>query len=83
MSKPAIVLVRGAFGDASSWRSVYDRLGGEHTTLAAALPLRGVASDAAYLGAVEGGPHNIGWTHPDEVNSALLEFIAASVTVAA
>ena len=30
---------------------------------------------------VEGGPHNIGWTHPDEVNSALLEFIAAKVTV--
>ena len=32
---------------------------------------------------VEGGPHNIGWTHPEEVNSALLEFIAAKVTVAA
>ena len=25
---------------------------------------------------VEGGPHNIGWTHPDEVNRALLEFLA-------
>jgi non-heme chloroperoxidase len=25
---------------------------------------------------VEGGPHNIGWTHPDEVNTALLEFLA-------
>jgi non-heme chloroperoxidase len=25
---------------------------------------------------VEGGPHNIGWTHPDEVNGALLEFLA-------
>jgi non-heme chloroperoxidase len=24
---------------------------------------------------VEGGPHNIGWTHPDEVNGALLDFI--------
>jgi hypothetical protein len=22
---------------------------------------------------VEGGPHNIAWTHPDEVNKALLE----------
>jgi non-heme chloroperoxidase len=32
---------------------------------------------------VEGGPHNIGWTHPDEVNSALLEFIAAKVAMAA
>jgi non-heme chloroperoxidase len=26
---------------------------------------------------VEGGPHNIGWTHPDEVNRALLAFLAA------
>ncbi len=25
---------------------------------------------------VEGGPHNIGWTHPDEVNKGLLEFLA-------
>ncbi len=25
---------------------------------------------------VEGGPHNIAWTHPDEVNQALLEFLA-------
>jgi non-heme chloroperoxidase len=24
---------------------------------------------------VEGGPHNIGWTHPDEVNRALLDFL--------
>jgi len=30
---------------------------------------------------VEGGPHNIGWTHPDEVNSALLEFLGVPVTV--
>ena len=26
---------------------------------------------------VEGGPHNIAWTHPDEVNDALLEFLGA------
>jgi len=25
---------------------------------------------------VENGPHNIAWTHPDEVNRALLEFLA-------
>jgi non-heme chloroperoxidase len=25
---------------------------------------------------VEGGPHNIAWTHPEEVNRALLEFLA-------
>jgi non-heme chloroperoxidase len=27
------------------------------------------------LVSVEGGPHNIGWTHPKEVNNALLEFL--------
>ena len=53
MSKPTIVLVHGAFGDASSWRGVFDLLdGGEYTLLAAALPLRGLASDVAYLEAV-------------------------------
>jgi non-heme chloroperoxidase len=25
--------------------------------------------------AVQDGPHNVGWTHPDEVNAALLEFL--------
>jgi non-heme chloroperoxidase len=29
----------------------------------------------ARLVPVEGGPHNIAWTHPDEVNAALLEFL--------
>jgi non-heme chloroperoxidase len=28
------------------------------------------------LVSVEGGPHNIGWTYPEEVNKALLEFLA-------
>jgi non-heme chloroperoxidase len=27
---------------------------------------------------VEGGPHNIGWTHPDEVNAALLGFLVGT-----
>jgi pimeloyl-ACP methyl ester carboxylesterase len=53
MSKPTIVLVHGAFGDASSWRPVVERLDGEeYAILAAAVPLRGIASDASYLGAV-------------------------------
>jgi non-heme chloroperoxidase len=26
---------------------------------------------------VEGGPHNIGWTHPEQVNKALMEFLSA------
>ena len=32
---------------------------------------------------VDGGPHNIAWTHPDEVNEALLEFIGAPMRAAA
>ena len=39
--------------------------------------------DDVKLVAIEGGPHNIAWTHPDEVNEALLEFIGASAPVAA
>jgi non-heme chloroperoxidase len=26
---------------------------------------------------VDGGPHNIGWTHPGEVNKALLGFLGS------
>jgi non-heme chloroperoxidase len=29
---------------------------------------------------VEGGPHNIGWTHPEIVNKALLEFLGDGTT---
>jgi non-heme chloroperoxidase len=35
--------------------------------------------DDLRLVTIEGGPHNIGWTHPDEVNAALLEFLATPV----
>jgi pimeloyl-ACP methyl ester carboxylesterase len=53
MSKPTIILVHGAFGDASSWRPVFDRLDDdEHTVIAVPNPLRGVAADAAYVAAV-------------------------------
>src|SRR5439155_9090989 len=53
MSKPTVVLVHGAFGDASSWRPVFDLLDGdEYAVLAPPNPLRGVAHDAAYLEAV-------------------------------
>jgi len=31
---------------------------------------------------VEGGPHNIGWTHPEEVNEALLSFLAGTTSAA-
>jgi hypothetical protein len=29
------------------------------------------------------GPHNIGWTHPDEVNAALLDFLGREGACAA
>jgi len=28
---------------------------------------------------IEGGPHAISWTHADQVNDALLQFIGAAV----
>jgi pimeloyl-ACP methyl ester carboxylesterase len=52
MPKPTILLVHAAFGDASSWRPVFDRLHGEHTVIATATALRGVAADAAHLSAI-------------------------------
>jgi pimeloyl-ACP methyl ester carboxylesterase len=51
--KPTIVLVHGAFADASSWNGVIERLQRQgYTVVAAANPLRGVAADIAYLASV-------------------------------
>jgi non-heme chloroperoxidase len=36
--------------------------------------LPGLIEDVRFV-EVEGGPHNIGWTHPQEVNDALLDFL--------
>ena len=48
--KPTIVLVHGAFADASSWNGVIERLQQEgYTVIAPPNPLRGVAADSAYL----------------------------------
>jgi pimeloyl-ACP methyl ester carboxylesterase len=48
--KPTIVLVHGAWADASSWALVTRRLQDDgYTVLAPPNPLRGLASDAAYL----------------------------------
>ena len=48
MPSPAIVLVHGAFADASSWRPVFDRLAGDgHPVLAPPNPLRGPAIGGA------------------------------------
>src|SRR3954449_8153587 len=53
MPKPTILLIHGAFADASSWRPVFDRLDGdEYTVVAPPCPLRGVGADAAYVAAV-------------------------------
>jgi pimeloyl-ACP methyl ester carboxylesterase len=49
-AKPTIVLVHGAFADASGWARVIDRLADRgYPVLAPANPLRGVAADSAYL----------------------------------
>jgi non-heme chloroperoxidase len=41
---------------------------------ATAKRLPGLVADLELI-AVEGGPHNIGWTHPEESNKALLDFL--------
>jgi len=40
-----------------------------------AAPLPALIADCTLV-SVEGGPHNIAWTHPDEVNTALLTFLS-------
>ena len=51
--RPTIVLEHGAFADASSWNGVIQRLEKDgYPVIAPANPLRGVASDAAYLRSV-------------------------------
>jgi pimeloyl-ACP methyl ester carboxylesterase len=52
-ARPTIVLVHGAFAESSSWNGVVDELTkGGYAVVAAANPLRGVASDAAYVAAL-------------------------------
>ncbi|WP_240468002.1 alpha/beta fold hydrolase [Streptomyces dangxiongensis] len=54
--KPTVVLVHGAFADGSSWSAVVERLQRHgHRVLVPALPLRGLASDAAYIRGVLDG----------------------------
>ena len=52
-AKPTIVLVHGAFADASSWNGVAAELSRDgYPVVAAANPLRGAAGDAAYVAAI-------------------------------
>ncbi|MFE9728588.1 lipase family alpha/beta hydrolase [Streptomyces sp. NPDC005794] len=49
-AKPTVVLVHGAWSDASSWKGVTKRLQSDGYKVAApAVPLRGLSSDANYL----------------------------------
>jgi pimeloyl-ACP methyl ester carboxylesterase len=55
-AKPTIVLVHGAFADASSWNGVIAALQTKgYPVVAAANPLRSVASDAAYVSDIVAG----------------------------
>jgi pimeloyl-ACP methyl ester carboxylesterase len=50
---PTVVLVHGAFADASSWSGVIERLHAKGVQVTApANPLRGIAADSAYIAAV-------------------------------
>jgi pimeloyl-ACP methyl ester carboxylesterase len=50
-SQPTVVLVHGAFADASSWNEVIKRLQAEGLQVTApANPLRGISIDSAYIG---------------------------------
>src|SRR4051812_45163162 len=54
--RPTIVLVHGAFAESSSWNGVIDLLlADDFPVLAAAVPLRGVKTDAEYLVSVLAG----------------------------
>ncbi|OQR62877.1 alpha/beta hydrolase [Streptomyces maremycinicus] len=53
MSTPTVVLVHGAFADAASWSGVISELQGHGVpVIAPPNPLRGLASDAAYVASV-------------------------------
>nr|WP_246778874.1 alpha/beta hydrolase [Rhizobium sp. BK650] len=55
-AKPTVVLVHGAFADASSWNGVIEKLERDgYPVIAAANPLRGVKSDGDYIRRVVAG----------------------------
>jgi pimeloyl-ACP methyl ester carboxylesterase len=77
-AKPTVVLIHGAFADASGWAAVITRLQDRgYPVLAPANPLRGVASDSAYvasiLATIEGPVILVGHSYGGEVitNAAL------------
>ncbi|WP_238005610.1 alpha/beta hydrolase [Dactylosporangium sp. AC04546] len=51
--KPTIVLVHGGYADSSCWNGVIPKLQREgYTTIAASNPLRGIPTDAPYIGSL-------------------------------
>jgi len=90
-AKPTIVLVHGAFADTSSWNGVIAELGRQgYRAVAAANPLRGVASDAAsvssLIGSIQGPVVLVGHSYGGPViteaangksNVAALVYVAA------
>src|SRR5215217_1655327 len=52
-AKPTVVLVHGAFADASGWYGVQERLEDKgYKVVSPANPLRGVSADSAYIKSV-------------------------------
>jgi pimeloyl-ACP methyl ester carboxylesterase len=52
-AQPTVVLVHGAFADASSWNGVIERLQAQGMEVTApAIPLRGISIDSAYTASV-------------------------------
>lgn len=90
--RPTVVLVHGAFEDASAWTAVTRRLQKDgYPVVAPAVPLRGLASDAAYLGSIVtsiSGPvvlagHSFGGMLISDVAAAQPAKVKALVYVAA
>ncbi|WP_181804504.1 alpha/beta fold hydrolase [Streptomyces shenzhenensis] len=91
-ARPTIVLEHGAFADASSWDGVVSRLQRDgYPVVAAANPLRGPATDAAYLRSVVehiDGPvvlvgHSYGGTVISQAAAGLENKVKALVYIAA
>ncbi|MCX4538424.1 alpha/beta hydrolase (plasmid) [Streptomyces sp. NBC_00841] len=52
-TKPTIVLVHGGYADSSCWNGVIQELQGQgYTTIAGSNPLRGIPTDAPYIGSL-------------------------------
>jgi hypothetical protein len=84
---PTVVLVHGAFADASSWTGVIERLQAKGVSVTApANPLRGIAADTATRSMAEragakttevDGSHVIMVSQPEAVTNVILEAVAA------